>query len=99
MGITLSSKALEAKLESAMRIAESEDPVPAEWLERSEHIAKCPSQTYVAALGVSLLAKATNPQVDSLTVKSSVSPHAYSMRGAAKVLAGRARDYGYHLGV
>lgn len=99
MGITLSGKALEAKLESAMRIAESEDSVPSEWLARTEHISKCPSQTYVAALGVALLAKATNPQVDALTVKSSVSPRAYSMRGAAKVLAGRARDYGYHLGV
>jgi hypothetical protein len=99
VGITLSGKALQAKLESAIRVAESGDPVPTEWLERTEYISSCPSQTYVAALGVALLAKATNPQVDSLTVKASVSPRAYSMRGAAKVLAGRARDYGYHLGV
>jgi hypothetical protein len=99
MGITLSSKALEAKLEAAARLAESDHALPAEWIERTEHISDCPSQTYVAALGVALLAKATDPEVDSLTVKASVSPRAYSMRGAAKVLAGRARDYGYHLGV
>jgi hypothetical protein len=99
MGITLSSKALETKLEAAVRLAESDEALPAEWIDRTEYISDCPSQTYVAALGVALLAKATNPEVDSLTVKASVSPRAYSMRGAARVLAGRARDYGYHLGV
>jgi hypothetical protein len=37
--------------------------------------------------------------VDVLTVKRRVSERAYSMRGVAKVLAGRAEHYGYHLGV
>lgn len=99
MGINLASKDLERTLERAVRLAESDTPLPDEWTERTVYIAECPSQTYVAALGVALLAKATNPDVDALTVKASVSPNAYSMRGSAKVLARRARDYGYHLGV
>jgi hypothetical protein len=88
------------QLERAVRYAE--DPhrtLPVAWLERTEHMAGCPSRTYVAALGVALLAKATDERVDSLTVKRRVSASAYSMRGAAVVLAGSATLYGYHLGV
>ena len=61
--------------------------------------AGCPSRTYVAALGVALLAKATDERIDALTVKRKVSANAYSMRGAAAILAGNASLYGYHLGV
>jgi SacI-like restriction endonuclease len=88
------------QLERAVRLAE--DPrqeLPTEWIERTEHIAGCPSRTYVAALGVALLAKATDVRIDALTVKRKVSANAYSMRGAAAVLAGNASLYGYHLGV
>ena len=38
-------------------------------------------------------------RIDALTVKRKVSANAYSMRGAAAVLAGNASLYGYHLGV
>jgi hypothetical protein len=88
------------QLERAVRLAE--DPhraLPVEWEERTELMAGCPSRTYVAALGVALLAKATDERVDALTVKRKVSASAYSMRGAAAVLAGNAALYGYHLGV
>jgi hypothetical protein len=100
MGITLRGRALALQLERAVRLAENpRQALPEEWLERTEHIAGCPSQTYVAALGVSLLAKATDERVDTLTIKRKVSANAYSMRGSAKVLAGNAPLYGYHLGV
>jgi hypothetical protein len=88
------------QLERAVRYAE--DPhqaLPVEWVERTEHMAGCSSQTYVAALGVALLAKATDERIDALTVKRKVSANAYSMRGPAIVLAGNASLYGYHLGV
>lgn len=99
MGIRISRDQLQSKLEEGVGLAESGDELPEEWLRRTERIAACPSQTYVAALGVALLAKATDPRVDVLTVKSGVAPTAYSMRGVAGVLAERASHYGYHLGV
>ena len=88
------------QLERAVRYAEDPHQVlPVEWVERTEHMAGCPSRTYVAALGVALLARATDERIDALTIKRKVSANAYSMRGAATVLAGNASLYGYHLGV
>jgi len=99
MGITIRADRLEERLEDAVRLAESDAELPSSWLKRTAHIAECPSQTYVAAFGVALLAKASDDRVDVLTIKASVSETAYSMRGVAKVLTGRARHYGYDLGV
>jgi hypothetical protein len=100
MGITLNRREMALQLERAVRYAEDPSQVlPVEWIERTEHMSRCPSRTYVAALGVALLAKATDERVDALTVKRKVSASAYSMRGAAAVLAGNATHYGYHLGV
>lgn len=99
MGITVNTKKLEHVLDEAVAVAESDNPLPEEWTRRTVRMGECPSQTYVAALGVALLAKAADPRVDVLTVKRRVSERAYSMRGVAKVLAGRAEHYGYHLGV
>ena len=100
MGITLDRHAMALQLERAVRLAEDPNQVlPVAWVERTEHMAGCPSRTYVAALGVALLAKATDERIDALTVKRKVSANAYSMRGGAAVLAGNASLYGYHLGV
>src|SRR5438067_432369 len=62
-------------------------------------MAESPAQTYVAALGTALLARAADGRIDALTIKTKASPNAYSMRGVVKVLAALAPDYGYHLGV
>lgn len=99
MGITIPKSTLMARLEDAVRLADSDVELPGEWLRRVEHISQCPSETYVAAFGVALLAKAADARVDALTIKASGGPTAYSMRGVATVLAGRARHFGYHLGV
>lgn len=99
MGITIKKPALMERLEDAVRLAESNADLPSEWTKRVEHISDCPSETYIAAFGVALLAKATEPRVDVLTIKASAGPSAYSMRTVAAVLAGRARHYCYHLGV
>lgn len=53
-------------LDKAHAIARSKQRLPAEWLHRIERIEQCPSKTYIAALGAALLAKATDPRVDSL---------------------------------
>lgn len=85
-------------LERALVLAESDAEVPAIWVDRVRRIAECPSKTYVAALGTALLAKAADPRVDALSVKSKAGPRAYSMRGVVKVLVEKAPIYGYHLG-
>lgn len=98
MGISLSSKRLAEVLERAVIAAESDVELPEIWLSRTQRIADCPSKTYIAALGTVLLAKSTNPEIDTLTIKSKAGPNAYSMRGVAKVLVEKSRIYGYHLG-
>ena len=98
MGIKISATRLEEVLERAVTLAESDVDLPQIWLDRVQRIAECPSKTYVAALGTALLAKATEPRVDALSVKSKAGPRAYSMRGVAKVLVSKAPIYGYHLG-
>jgi hypothetical protein len=98
MGITLPAKKLAEVLNRAVMTAESDVEVPDIWLRRTQRIAECPSKTYIAALGTALLAKATDPRVDALAIKSKAGPNAYSMRGVAKVLVEKGRIYGYHLG-
>jgi len=99
MGITIKRDRLELVLERAVRLAESDEDLPENWLNRTDRISESPFGTYVAALGTALLAKASDGRVDALTIKAKAGPTAYSMRGVVKVLAARAADYGYHLGV
>lgn len=82
-----------------MRLAEGDATLPEIWLNRVRRIGESPSKTYVAALGTALLAKATDPAIDALTIKSKAGADAYSMRGVVKVLVEKAPLYGYHLGV
>lgn len=98
MGIRIPASRLAATLEQAVVLAESDTELPTIWLERVARIAECPSKTYIAALGTALLAKAAEPRVDALTVKSKAGPTAYSMRGVVKMLVEKAPLYGYHLG-
>ena len=99
MGITIRRDRLELVLENAVRLAESDARLPEIWRNRVDRISESPFGTYVAALGTALLAKASDGRVDALAIKAKAGPTAYSMRGVVKVLAGRAPDYGYHLGV
>jgi SacI restriction endonuclease len=99
VAITIPSAKLQVVLERAVVLAESDAKLPDLWLERTARISASPSKTYIAALGTALLAKAADPAIDALTIKSKAGTNAYSMRGVVKVLAERAPDYGYHLGV
>jgi hypothetical protein len=98
MGIRVGTDRLMEVLERAVVIAESDVVLPRIWFDRVERIAECPSRTYIAALGTALLAKATEPRIDTLAVKSKAGPTAYSMRGVVRVLVEKAPIYGYHLG-
>jgi hypothetical protein len=99
MGITIPTARLQLVLEEAVVLAESAAELPELWLRRVERISQSPSKTYIAALGTALLAKAADPRVDAFAIKSKAGPTAYSMRGVVKLLAERAGEYGYHLGV
>jgi len=99
MGITIKKARLQLVLEEAVALAESDGDLPEIWLKRVERISSSPSRTYIAALGTALLAKAADERVDALAIKSKAGTNAYSMRGVVAVLAARASDYGYHLGV
>jgi hypothetical protein len=99
MGITIPKKKLELTLQQAVARAESKEQLAAVWQERVARIGECPSQSYVAALGTALLAKAADARVDVLSVKYGAGPNAYSMRGVVKVLVEKTPLYRYHLGV
>lgn len=104
MGITLSKAALEAVLERAMRDARAPHyPVDWTWADRirwlSAEIAggDAKGKTYVAATGGALLAKATNPQVDTLTQKADGGQRGYGLRGVTELFQERVRGT-VHLG-
>ena len=95
----------------ALRILEEEvelaqiDPVANGWVERVERLARlCPEgapKTHIAMLATALLAKATDPRVDVLTLKVGAdTPGSYSARALAKnVLAANAPRLEIDLGV
>lgn len=98
MGITVPRKQLELTLQRAVARAEGAEELSRAWQERVERIALCPSQSYVAAFGTALLAKASDERVDALSVKAGAGPTAYSMRGVVRILVEKASLYEIHLG-
>jgi hypothetical protein len=100
MGITLDPLALERELDCALRDAASGSGAPL-WADRvkwlGEQTDERMGKTYIAALGAALLAKATEPEVDSLTQLEDAGPNAYTIRGVAEFLQRRVRGR-VHLG-
>lgn len=97
MGIRLSKEDLRLTLETAINVARSATALPALWTSRVEGLGRLGIKTYIAALGGALLAKATDPEIDSLTQDQSAGPHGYSLRSAAELLASENKGR-YHLG-
>lgn len=97
VSVTLTRDALERRLELGVQRADSSSLLPAAWLERAERMDACPMRGYVAMLGVALLARATDAQIDPFALRAR-QPNGYSARFVGGVLAGRARLYEYHLG-
>jgi len=84
-------------LERAYQLARSDKPLSPVWDQRVARIEDAP-KTYVAALGAALLAKATDPRVDSLAHKPEASERGYALRGPAEFLATKQGELGFHLG-
>lgn len=94
-------EALRDELDRALRDAATDgDPWP-RWVERVEWLGQraenTKGKTYIAALGAALLAKATDPRVDSLTQKKEAGPNGYSLRSVAELLQRSVRGR-VHLG-
>ncbi|MGH7965819.1 MAG: restriction endonuclease, SacI family [Candidatus Binatia bacterium] len=81
MGIKLDLRRARRQLQTAISIAESELSVPTEWHQRVTLISEAPAKTYMPMLGTALLARATSEWVDTLALKETSGPHAYSARG------------------
>jgi len=97
MGIKLDDQALLLTLDDALALARSTDELPAVWVARVERLGNLGTKTYIAALGGALLAKATDPQVDSLAQDVAAGPRGYSLRRAAEFLA-QQNSGRFHLG-
>ncbi|MEZ5076713.1 MAG: restriction endonuclease, SacI family [Solirubrobacterales bacterium] len=97
MGIKLEDQALLLTLDDALALARSTKELPAVWIARVERLGDLGIKTYVAALGGALLAKATDPRVDSLAQDGAAGPRGYSLRKAAEFLA-QQNNGRFHLG-
>lgn len=97
MGIRLDDQALLLTLDDALALARSTEELPAVWIARVERLGDLGIKTYIAALGGALLAKATDPRVDSLAQDGAAGPHGYSLRKAAEFLA-QQNSGRFHLG-
>ena len=97
MGIKLEDQALLLTLDDALALARSTEELPAVWVARVERLGGLGIKTYVAALGGALLAKATDPRVDSLAQDEAAGSRGYSLKKAAEFLAQQSNGR-YHLG-
>jgi hypothetical protein len=97
MGIKLEDQVLLLALDDALGLARSTEELPAIWIARVERIGGLGVKTYIAALGGALLAKATDPRIDSLAQDEAAGPRGYSLRKAAEFLA-QQNNGCYHLG-
>ena len=97
MGIKLEDQALLLTLDDALALARSTEELPTLWIARVERLGGLGIKTYIAALGGALLAKATDPRVDSLAQDEAAGPRGYSLRRAAEFLAQQNNDR-YDLG-
>jgi hypothetical protein len=102
MGIVLHDEEMLLTLDRGVEHARSRGALPAVWLQRVERLGeltapRAAGKTYIAALGGALLAKATDPDVDSLTQDEAAGPRGYSLRNAAEFLT-RHNHGRFHLG-
>jgi hypothetical protein len=97
MGIKLEDQALLLTLDDALALARSTEELPAIWIARVQRLGGLGIKTYIAALGGALLAKATDPRIDSLAQDEAAGPRGYSLRRAAEFLAQQNNDR-YDLG-
>jgi hypothetical protein len=97
VGIVLTDQQLALDLDEALSIERSRASLPELWIRRVERLGALGIKTYIAALGSALLAKATNPQVDSLAQDIGAGPHGYSLRKVGEFLSVNSQGR-FHMG-
>jgi SacI restriction endonuclease len=98
MGIKLDLRRARRQLQTAVEIAESDLPLPEEWERRTKLISQAPARTYMPMLGTALLARATSEWVDTLALKETSGPNAYSARGLShEVLVPASVEHGFSI--
>lgn len=100
---TIDSNRARDTFRRTLEVVTSGESLPPEWIDRATAIAASKSKTYIAMLGTALLARATNPKVDPLSLKpgSHAAPgfESYSARGVAtSVLAPEAKALDVDIG-
>lgn len=84
MGLTLGRAKATEQFDQALRIARSEEEVPAEWVGAAHEVGQMASATFTPLLGTALLAKATDARIDAFSLQASTSHKGYSARSLAK---------------
>jgi hypothetical protein len=102
LGFTVNGKALTGVLARAIALAQDASFATDEhWADITRRVGASPSRTHVTALGTALLAKATYPDADALSIKKDWGPNTYSQRGVGNrilVPLSRNAEYRYHPG-
>jgi hypothetical protein len=100
VGITIDIREAETVLERAALRAASDEPVDRLWEQRARELEEWPSnRVAIAAFGAALLAKATNGDIDALSLTEDSGPNGYRPRNLAKtVLADKRDNFKYALG-
>lgn len=84
--------------EAALTLARSESALPEKWLEHARAVSRTSYAAFTPMLGTALLAKATNKQVDALSLKRRSSFKGYSARSVVeRVLMPRCVEEGIDL--
>jgi hypothetical protein len=87
------------RLREAVKLAESGQSLPSEWIDRIKLVGASPREIDTAILAAGLLAKATDARIDPMIIKIREGERAYSARSVAdRVLAPEALVYGFDLG-
>ena len=84
MTIRLDYASAKNRFSDALELAKSNEELPVEWLESTRKISESPSRTFIAMLGTEILAKATDPRVDTFALKVRTFPNAYPARALGK---------------
>lgn len=103
MSVTINSEQARETFRRAVALVASGRSLPEEWLAWARQVGQSRSRTYIAMLGTALLARATDPRVDPLSLKASGPAAAgfesYSARSVAtNALAPEAKEHGVDIG-
>lgn len=98
MGIRIPLAVARRRLEEAFEWATSDRPVPGIWLQFAQQTFQMASKTYTPALGTVLLARATDPSADPLSIKTEYGSTTFSLRTLGhEVLVPAARELGFSI--